>query len=183
MWLIQATHPSSCFPSVQQMSRLAVLWLCWQADHTQSYYSAVFSSYVTTTGTWGRTNIKPQDPGEPKEPFDLVPHLPFLLFNIPHPAPVSPLLLLFLDYPNTQLFLPFLIILSFPMSLLYFSLNSFAFPPLLLLLRFSYLSNQISNLFSRTPVFTPNFCLFNHGAWLAPPPGLIAPPQRQIPEL
>lgn len=148
MWLIQATHPSLCFPSVQQMSRLAVLWLCWQADHTQSYYSAVFSSYVTTTGTWGRTNIKPQDPGEPKEPFDLVPHLPFLLFNIPHPAPVSPLLLLFLDYPNTQLFLPFLIILSFPMSLLYFSLNSFAFP-------LSFFSSGLAIWATRSAIFSP----------------------------
>ena len=61
----------------------------WQAKHIQSYNSAAFSSYVTTTGTRGRTNIKPQDPGEPKEPFGLVIQL---LLHIPYPP------LFFLDY-------------------------------------------------------------------------------------
>ncbi len=63
-----------------------VCWF-WQTEYIQSNYSAVFSSYVTTIGTRGRTNMKPQDPGEPKEPFGLVPH-PFLLLHIPHPPPV-----------------------------------------------------------------------------------------------
>lgn len=108
---------SLCSPCVQQMSWLTVVCWFWQTQYIQSDCSAVFSSYVTTIRTRGRTNIKPQDPGEPKVPFGLVPHLlplPLLL----HP----PLVFLCFSFCWTTTILPtplpFLVILSSLMSLL-----------------------------------------------------------------
>lgn len=60
--------------SVRTADESAGSELCWfwQTEYIQYNRSAVFSSYVTSVSSRGRTNIKPQDPGEPKEPFSLV---------------------------------------------------------------------------------------------------------------
>lgn len=143
----------------------------WQTEYIQSNYSAVFSSYVTIIRTRGRTNIKPQDPGEPKEPFSLVPHpLLLLLFHI-FILRLSSSGFLFLGQPPSS----FLLCLLSPFSLLFFHspcasspcLHPLALLPFLIfaLLLLSpsslahYLGSQVSS--SRTPAFTPNlpFCL------------------------
>lgn len=117
--------PNLCSVSVQQMSRLAVACWFWQTEYIQSNYSAVFSSYVTTITIRGRTNIKPQDPREPKEPFGLV---PLLLFHIPPP------LFLFLGLtPSSSLLFPRSLFSASPLPFFTtlssnpFSLHSFLF--------------------------------------------------------
>lgn len=69
--------------SVRTADESAGSELCWfwQTEYIQYNRSAVFSSYVTSVSSRGRTNIKPQDPGEPEEPFSLVP---------PPPSPPPP---------------------------------------------------------------------------------------------
>lgn len=160
----------------------------WLMEYIQSNYSAVFSSYVTTIGTRWRTNTKPQDPGEPKEPFGLVPH-PLLLLHIPHPPPVFHWFFFFLDcHPplSSVSSPPFLIILSFPLFLLSF-LASPCSPPFPYLLLATPLPLFSFSLVIRAPKSTISppepqrlpqtlFCLFYHSGWLTPPPAQTATP-------
>lgn len=153
-----------CFLCVNQMSRLAAACWFWQEKYIQYNYSAVFFSYVTTIWTRERTNIKPQDPGEPKEPFGLVPHLPLLLLYS------SAFLFLGLPPSSSLPCLPSLIILSSPLSPRTFLASSYS-PPFSYLLANTlplfchYVDSQVSNLSPRTPTLTPNLpllvCLFH----------------------
>lgn len=111
--------------TADELASCEACWF-WQTVYIQSNYSAVFSSYVTTIGTRGGTNIKPQDPGEPKEPFGLVPH-PLLLLLASFTSLIlclssSQFLFLWLSLCDSSL--PFVIILSPLLSLLSFLASS-----------------------------------------------------------
>lgn len=160
----------------------------WQTEYIQYNYSAVVSSYVTRVRSRGRTNIKPQDPGEPKEPFGLVPPPPFsssclllsfFFLDYPHP-PLSPFSLLFFHPPSS---------LAYILSLSSLSLSSPCYLPFpLLLFKSNYLASKVSNLFPRTPSPTPelplSLCLFYHSGLLDSSPCTDGhAPQRRIPQM
>lgn len=127
----------ACFPSSRWVAWLWRVGLGRQSIYSLNY-SAVFSSFVTTCGTRGRRNIKPQDPGEPKEPFGLVP---------PPPSPPPPVFLCVSFALTTPILLS-------PFSLLFFHPSCpsslFLHPPLLL-----------SRCYSSPPLlFKPHYLVF-----------------------
>lgn len=157
--------------SVRTADESAGSELCWfwQTEYIQHNRSAVFSSYVTSVSSRRRTNIKPQDPGEPEEPFSLVP---------PPPSPPPPVffwvsfswttpILLSLPSPYYS-FTPPPLLLSclHPLALLSLLIFSLLLAFSFLLFKSNYAASKVSNLFPRTPSSTPklplSLCLFYH---------------------
>lgn len=148
----------------------------WQTKYIQSYNSAAFSSYVTTIGTRDRTNIKPQDPGEPKEPFGLITPL---FLQSPYPPLFSLDYCLFwvlLQYHFFSLtLLSFFIILhALPSSLSLSSHYSFA-PSLFLKPHHSGYQSlpQRTSFYPKLPLLV---CLFYYSGSLDPAPFQKATP-------